>query len=252
MNVSHQENMPFPYGVSNLLMFDAGAYSHIRNSFKTSIIADEDESDIRSQASDQLTAYEKVQLWKTDTGDFEEIAGFTPDELPPEGEDELSDGSDLFDGIDDYSEAWDFVFGSLAFSKLRARITRAAILTPRTGQVIDQIRDFILNALSSQSMEAKTRSSLPKLLISTFHISWNPLHFLRSQYEPECLPELQHIVTINGSAVDAQAATCGEYVEQVWPETGREILRALQDFTTLNGHLDGGNISKLFRLGYIC
>jgi hypothetical protein len=86
--------------------------------------------------SDQLTAYEKVQLWKTDTGDFEEIAGFTPDELPIEGEDELSDGSDLSDGIDDYSEAWDLVFGSLVFTKLRARITRAAILTPQTGQVL--------------------------------------------------------------------------------------------------------------------
>jgi hypothetical protein len=79
-------------------------------------------------------------------------------------------------------------------------------------------------------MEAKTRSSLPKLLMSTFHISWNPLHFLRSQYEPEFLPELQHIVTINSSAIDAQAATRVEHVEQVWPETGREMLRALTVF----------------------
>lgn len=234
-----------------MLIFDAVACSHIRNSFKTSTIPDEDESNIRSRASDQLTAYEKVQLWKTDTGDFEEIAGFNPDELPIEGENDLSDGSDLSDGIDDYSEAWDFVFRSRAFTKLQARITRAAILTPRTGQVIDQIRECILNALSSQFVEGKTRSSLSKLLMSTFHISWNPLHFLRSQCETERLPELQHIVTINGSAVDAQAATCGEYVEQVWPEMGREILRALQDFTTLNGRLDDGNVSKKkFGVGY--
>jgi hypothetical protein len=217
-----------------------------------SIIPDEDETGIISRTSDQLTAYEKVQLWKTDTGDFEETLGFTPDELPIEGEDELSDGSNISDGIDDYSEAWDFVFGSLAFTKLRARITRAGILTPRTGQVIDQIREFIVNTLSSQSMEAKTRSSLPKLLMSTFHISWNLLHFLRSQYETECLPELQHIVTVNGSAVDAQAATCGEFVEQVWPETGREIPRALQDFTTLNGRLSDGKVSRSFCMGYQC
>jgi hypothetical protein len=91
-------------------------------------------------------------------------------------------------------------------------------------------------------METKTRFPQTKLLKSTFHISWNPLHFLRYQYETEPLPELLHIVTINGSAFDAQAATCGDYVDQVWPETGREVLRALQDSVALNEGLGNGKI----------
>jgi hypothetical protein len=60
-------------------------------------------------------------------------------------------------------------------------------------------------------------------------ISWKPLKFLREQsYQKGRKQAIGEIITVTGSAIDAQAMTCAQYMNQTWPLSGVETLGALQ------------------------
>lgn len=144
--------------------------------------------------------------------------------------DDKSEDVGAFDGyasIPDLPQAWAFVFGSEAFSRLLKNIQTVSILTPRQGQIVQIIRNKIIETISSgsplrESMSSATRTS------SFFQISWDPLAFLKEQYEEGDRPQIKDIITLSGEAIDAQATACGQYIQQVWPSIGMETLEAVQ------------------------
>jgi hypothetical protein len=65
-----------------------------------------------------------------------------------------------------------------------------------------------------------------------FELDWRPLEFVTSQYGNH-VPELAHLVTLNGSAFYACATTCSEYLSQNWPGIGSFFLSSFQDALAL-------------------
>jgi hypothetical protein len=62
-----------------------------------------------------------------------------------------------------------------------------------------------------------------------YHINWNLLGFLRKQkYDKDQDSMVESAIAITGSALNAQALTCLEYMKMTWPTTGPEVLRSLQ------------------------
>jgi hypothetical protein len=55
-----------------------------------------------------------------------------------------------------------------------------------------------------------------------FLAKWDVMGFMRSQYSK--LPSVASIVVLTGSALYAQATTCGDYVRTNWPTTGPIVL----------------------------
>jgi hypothetical protein len=59
-----------------------------------------------------------------------------------------------------------------------------------------------------------------------FNVNWTFVDFMQAQYGRE-LPSIYSVVVLTGSALYAQATTCGEYIKEIWPKTGAFLIAAL-------------------------
>ena len=157
--------------------------------------------------------------------------------------DRLSDQDE--DQVIYLSQVRKFLTENGAFQRLVQRIQSAARLT--TGQAIQSIREKIINVLTNryernpgEAHHYQTSSEIPwspQNLFSKqythrarFEVSWDPETFISKQYTHEGgdMPKIEEVIAITGSAIEAQALTCGEYMRQVWPTSRMETLQALQ------------------------
>ncbi|KUJ14213.1 uncharacterized protein LY89DRAFT_720573 [Mollisia scopiformis] len=129
--------------------------------------------------------------------------------------------------IPDLPQAWSFIFGSEAFTRLLINIQIVSRLTPRQGETVEEIRNSIIEEIS-RSANFRERVSSGSTFSAFFQISWDPLFFLTEQYNTQNLPPIRDVITLSGNAIDAQATTCGQYVQQVWSDIGLEVLEAIQ------------------------
>lgn len=67
----------------------------------------------------------------------------------------------------------------------------------------------------------------------SYECTWELLTFIRDQLEPG--QRLSQVVALTGTEGNAQAATCGEYVREFWPDTGPILVAYLDD--SLHGYL---------------
>jgi hypothetical protein len=153
-------------------------------------------------------------------------------EYPKDVEQDLkADDDDNFDvekELPDLAEAAVFLFQSDAFEQLQTRMRTESLLSDRDGQAIQSIRTTILGALDTPDSRFRASSQGPKLRTAKFIVSWNPIEFLRQQYPEVERPAIKDIITMTGSATDAQAVTCELYIRQLWPLSGEDGLLALQ------------------------
>lgn len=170
----------------------------------------------RSRNLLELTTGEKLDFWNTEgsgTPDF-------PLEQPKDSilivkEKEAPD-TPLF------TETRTFLIESRAYQWLLGRIRTSLILTRREGTTVEFLRNTIIARLDLSDLYGRFRTA-------TFQISWSPLKFLREQhYQDGGNQAIGEVITVTGSAIDAQAMTCAQYMHQTWPVTGNETLRALQ------------------------
>lgn len=76
----------------------------------------------------------------------------------------------------------------------------------------------------------------PPLYVAKFGLSWDLLNFLREEYEGENLAGVvDQVVTLTGDGHLVQAATCRDYIEQVWPTTGSEFMDLVENVITQTG-----------------
>ena len=168
-----------------------------------------------------LTLAEKMGLWNVEGADFADVQAERPEDSA-----DLVDEEDEVYHLPHFAEARKFLIESKAFKWLLGRIETALNLTTRNGTIMERINDEICTTLSFQ--KALNR----EIYTAKFEINWRLLDFLREQqYENGEDQDISTIITLNGSAINAQAATCAQYMQQTWPVTGSETLRALQ--TTL-------------------
>lgn len=181
--------------------------------------------------SEQLTLAEKLGRW-----DITAPESLEREVLPLAYSDTVSvsssasvSSSEDFErntSVPNLPQAWAFVFKSAAFGYLQSRIRSASMLTSRKDLTVASIRQSIIGGLmGSQSRQSGMDDSLNTLRIK---ISWNPTRFLHEQYDNGFQEKLGNVITFSGTATDAQAASCGSYVDQVWPATGMELVEAIQ------------------------
>jgi hypothetical protein len=175
--------------------------------------------DILRQARNlpSLTTDEKLSYWNTEGSDAPDIPVEKPEESMLIVRENKAPHSPLF------TETGKFLIGSKAYQWLLERIRADSVLA-RTGTTADFIRDVIRNRLLADQVDR-----LDEPHTTTFEIFWSPLRFLREQnYQQGEYQAIGEVITLTGSAVDAQAMTCAQYIHQTWPMTGDETLWALQ------------------------
>ncbi len=167
----------------------------------------------------------------------DKIAGWDIDGSEPPLIQQPIDDEFVEDGPDSlvaYSKALKFLVESRRYKQLLAKIDTALTLTAREGSAMDRISKQIraqLNLFSGSKDTLITQKVI-------FEVDWDPLEFLKDQeYRNGTLQKLGEVIVITGTAIDAQATTCGQYMRQTWPLTGIETLERVQAaISSVYGH----------------
>ena len=92
-------------------------------------------------------------------------------------------------------------------------------LSPRKGTALESIKTHALNAVAIQDPHITQHV--------TFCVNWDPLALFREEFKSN--RTIEPVITITGIPDgDVQAATCAQYMNQVWPASGMDTLRLLQ------------------------
>jgi hypothetical protein len=92
---------------------------------------------------------------------------------------------------------------------------------------LDSIRQTIISSLPPVK-ELSQKLTQP-IFKARFHIGWDILRFFETQKYPRPWEEvLEHVITVTGSDWDAQALTCVQYIQQIWPDTGDALIEWLK------------------------
>jgi hypothetical protein len=121
-----------------------------------------------------------------------------------------------------YREA---IFDSEAYKALAIRLASETFLAPLSdSDAMRAIRSKVLATLPIEKYISRHEEST--LLTMTIVVRWDPIAFLEDQYRDSEKPVdlLGRVITLTGSASNAQALPCSEYVAQTWPTTGPHIL----------------------------
>ncbi|KAK2735200.1 hypothetical protein FQN57_001340 [Myotisia sp. PD_48] len=128
----------------------------------------------------------------------------------------------------DDSEEWsvvnlelvrDLLISSDSFLQLSLKVQRTLYHDDHAAM------DHILRAVVRNKLILEV---VPKMYEARFDVYWSIAEFMSSQYGDDFLP-VSSVVVITGSALYAQATTCGEYVLQTWPWTGLFFLEVLDN-----------------------
>jgi hypothetical protein len=178
-------------------------------------------SDIaRKNPENVPTIQEKIELlWSHDpSGEPEAQCTLDVDNEPQEG----MHGDSILAYL---ADARSLVEDSTSFRLLLEKAKTALKLTSSSGIMMENVRLETYNALKVPT----SKPSFSPVNIECY-ISWDPAQFLQDQFEIPTDASLCNVITITGSNEEFQAVTCLDYVRQVWPITGEELLLALQDY----------------------
>ena len=93
---------------------------------------------------------------------------------------------------------------------------------------METIRQKIIHYLPSAHKVSRKESAEAYKI--TFEIKWDPLAFVKEQeYREEPDEAVEIAITLTGSAKDAQAITCAQYLYQTWPLVGEHIIQLVKD-----------------------
>jgi hypothetical protein len=122
----------------------------------------------------------------------------------------------------------DFIFQNPAYEWLLASLRRELLLAPAEPNSMEAIRREIIYSLpTSHRVSSKQPAEAYKI---TFQVGWDPLAFVKKQeYREEPAEAVGIAITLTGSAKDAQALTCAQYLCQTWPFAGEQTVRLVKD-----------------------
>ncbi|KAH7022527.1 hypothetical protein EDB80DRAFT_694949 [Ilyonectria destructans] len=134
----------------------------------------------------------------------------------------------------------DAVFNSVAYRWLMTRLIKALVLAPVEGDdLCAHIQSEISACLEQNRSVSSKRASERYTML--FVAEWNPMAFLQEQFlDHSHVRRLLHeVLTLTGSATDAQVLPCAEYVRQTWAATGPALLALLTDALVLEKEVSG-------------
>jgi hypothetical protein len=120
-----------------------------------------------------------------------------------------------------------FIYKSPAYQWLLASLCRELILASTHPNTRDTIRHKILSILPHYPRISRKRPAAA--LRIRFALNWDPRQFVETQGHKEQLDDvIERSITLTGSTKDAQALTCKEYLCQVWPASGEDIMELVK------------------------
>ncbi|KAH7182393.1 uncharacterized protein B0J16DRAFT_400600 [Fusarium flagelliforme] len=124
----------------------------------------------------------------------------------------------------------EFILNSVAYKWLVARLSRKLALdvVDVNLDVPSSIHQEVLDCYENSGHGGMKRPSQQYKM--TFSALWNPIEFLNQQFGTQCDIGrlLGEILTLTGTATDAQILPCSEYLNQTWPTTGLAFLELLR------------------------
>jgi hypothetical protein len=133
---------------------------------------------------------------------------------------------------EEMSEGWrfayqDFFVNNHSYEWLRARLQREIHLVPTEPNTIQAIQDNIMSLLPSAYRVNRKISSQSHCV--TFELDWDILDFFETQgYLRQPDEVFEGVITLTGSGLDAQAATCAQYIKQTWPLVGEVTIQLIK------------------------
>lgn len=134
----------------------------------------------------------------------------------------------------------DAVFNSVAYKWLISRLIKALVLAPVEGDdFCAHIQSEISACLEQKRSVSSKRASERYTML--FVVEWDPMAFLQEQFPDHSnVGRLMHeVLTLTGSATDAQVLPCAEYVHQTRETTGPALLALLTDALVLEKKVSG-------------
>ncbi|KAI5923380.1 hypothetical protein F4810DRAFT_668607 [Camillea tinctor] len=191
-------------------------------------LRDEDD-DERSQSDAGIGFEDKVSFWLHNTTG----RGLDNPEGPPydghDSDDDFYDADDMTESdLPGLSEYRAILHHAPAYRWLLARVRTEGLLEiPGEDTARDVIRDYLLRAMGRpKRISRKTSPDRHKV---RFEVDWNPCTFFHEQQYTQSPSEIiVGAITLTGSGDNVQAATCLQYLDQTWPETGSYLLKLLQ------------------------
>ncbi|CAH0044839.1 unnamed protein product [Clonostachys solani] len=141
--------------------------------------------------------------------------------------------SDESDEGEDVTESWiqeyrEFIFKTPAFKWLLARLRNEIRLVPMKPHTMETIGKEIMSALPPSRVISKKMSS--QSYSATFELEWDVFEFFEKQgYSRPPHEVFESVITLTGSSMDAQAATCAQYLGQTWPSTAEDIIALMEE-----------------------
>ena len=122
---------------------------------------------------------------------------------------------------------FDHLANGAAYQWLLMRLQREIDHMTIGESFFDKIRQTIISSLPPVR---KLSRKLPSPTCNAiFHVDWEILSFFEAQGYPQPWEDvLEHVLTLTGSAWDAQALTCAQYFQQIWPATGDALIECLK------------------------
>ena len=82
-------------------------------------------------------------------------------------------------------------------------------------------------------------------------IDWDLLGFMKTQYRENATARLGSVITLSGTVLRAQAATCSEYSQKTWPTQGSNVIMAFQTAIDSSLHKAQGTRSQSFSVSML-
>lgn len=115
---------------------------------------------------------------------------------------------------------------------LLSRLKREFLMAPAKPSFMATINNLITQKLTTRPPQSTflTDDDTPiKTYNAEFEVDWAIQDFLKQQQNSNAYPELmERIITVTGSYQDSYVTTCGQYVDQIWPSSGRIIMQLVE------------------------
>ncbi|OAP62831.1 hypothetical protein AYL99_02058 [Fonsecaea erecta] len=122
----------------------------------------------------------------------------------------------------------DFILSAPAYEWLLSSLRRDLKLEPAEPDVMKNIGQQILHFLPTSRKVSKKKSA--EAYQMTCRVACDIVAFCQEQ-EYRRRPEevVETVITLTGSACDAQALTCIQYMAQTWPSSGKQLLQLVKN-----------------------
>ncbi|KAI0903789.1 hypothetical protein F4823DRAFT_253636 [Ustulina deusta] len=108
------------------------------------------------------------------------------------------------------------------------RLRRDLILSTAQNSILNQISSAIQSDFPQIRNVSRWKS--PEEVHAIFILHWDVIGFLRQQdYDIPYSEAIANAVTLTGTHTHAQALTCRQYMAQMWPLTGVQTLKLIQE-----------------------